>query len=175
MSKYAAGTSVEVGRSEAELKSVLTRYGAQSCVTGWDQNTAFVGFRTKENYMVRMTMEHPGRDDEQFNTTPTGRKRDKDAAEKAWEQEIKRRWRAFVLVVKAKLEAVESEVVSFEEEFLPYIVLPDGRTSGDFLIPQIKEAYRSGRMPTALLMPPQNDDVLAIGSGVTIDVDVEDV
>lgn len=175
MARYAEGTSVDVGRSEAELKNILTRYGARSCVTGWDRDTAFVGFQTSENhYMVRISMDLPKRSDPEFHKTPTGKRRDPNAAETAWEKEVRRRWRALVLVVKAKLEAVESEVTSFEEEFLPFIVLPDGSTSGEFLIPQIKEAYRSGAMPSALLLPPQNDTTKRLNSGDIIDVEVEE-
>ncbi|GAG36103.1 unnamed protein product [marine sediment metagenome] len=62
----------------------------------------------------------------------------------------RQKWRALSLVIKAKLEAVESGISIFEEEFLAHIVLPDGRTIGDFMIPQIKTIYSSGKMPKLL-------------------------
>ena len=70
------------------------------------------------------------------------------------------RWRALLLVVKAKLEAVEAEIATFEEEFLPHIVLPNGRTVGEMALPEIERAYQGGRTP-ALLLPAADDVVEA--------------
>lgn len=50
-------------------------------------------------------------------------------------------------VIKAKLEVVESGISVLDEEFLAQIVLPDGSTAGDFLVPQIERVYESGDMP----------------------------
>lgn len=50
------------------------------------------------------------------------------AATKEYEQAGRQRWRALALVIKAKLEAVGTGIVTFEEEFLAHIVLPSGRT-----------------------------------------------
>ena len=59
-------------------------------------------------------------------------------------------WRALALVVKAKLEAVDAGITVFEEEFLAHIVLPDGRTVGQFTLPQVESAYLTGKMPKLL-------------------------
>lgn len=69
---------------------------------------------------------------------------------KEWEQACRQKWRALALVVKAKLEAVESGISEFEEEFLAHIVLPDGQTVGRWMQPQIADAYGSGKMPPML-------------------------
>ena len=53
-------------------------------------------------------------------------------------------------MIKAKLEAVESGISTVEAEFLANIVLPDNNTAGDWMIPQIDEAYRTGEMPPML-------------------------
>jgi len=58
-----------------------------------------------------------------------------------------------LLIIKAKLEAVEAGVSTFEEEFMAFIALPDGRTVGDFMAPQIDAAYKTGRMPPLLGAP----------------------
>jgi len=62
-----------------------------------------------------------------------------------WEQE-----RALALVIKAKLEAVESGITVFDDEFMAHIVLPDGSTVGDFMKPQIEQVYLTGQMPPLL-------------------------
>lgn len=61
---------------------------------------------------------------------------------------------ALALVVKAKLEAVESGISTFEQEFMAHIVLPNGQTTGQWMIPQIEAAYKTGTMPALLPMLP---------------------
>ena len=61
-------------------------------------------------------------------------------------------WRALNLVIKAKLEAVECGISVFEDEFMASIVLPSGDTVGDFMKPQIEQAYISRTMPSLLPM-----------------------
>lgn len=57
----------------------------------------------------------------------------------------------FNLCLKAKLEAVESGITSFEAEFLAHFVIPGGGTFGEYAIPQLEEASKSGSMPTLAL------------------------
>ena len=57
---------------------------------------------------------------------------------------------ALLLIIRAKLEAVESGITTLESEFLANLVLPDGGTVGDWLAPQIDEAYATGKMPPML-------------------------
>lgn len=56
-------------------------------------------------------------------------------------QAERQRWRALFLVIKAKLESVESRIATFEEEFLAHIVLPDDRTVADHIVPRIAQVY----------------------------------
>jgi hypothetical protein len=124
---YAEGTKVPVGQSRAELERVLERYGAEAFMYGVDGARAVIQFRASGR-LVRFDLPLP---------------KDND-------QETRRRWRALVLVVKSKLEAVASGIVTFEEEFLAHIVLPDGSKVAEWMGPQIEEAYASGKMPELL-------------------------
>lgn len=90
----------------------------------------------------------PERDD--FASTPTGRRRTAGAIEDALEQGKRQRWRAMALIVKAKLEAIESGISTLEAEFLAHTVLPNGQTVGDWLQPQIEYVYRAQQMPPML-------------------------
>ena len=54
------------------------------------------------------------------------------------------------LAIKAKLEAVEAGISSFEEEFLAHVVLPDGSTFGAWAKPQLAAVYAGGSMPALL-------------------------
>jgi hypothetical protein len=69
-----------------------------------------------------------------------------------YEKATRQRWRALALVIKAKLEAVESGITIFEDEFLAHIVLPDGSTAGDWMRPQIAKAYDKNKMPPPMTL-----------------------
>ena len=55
-----------------------------------------------------------------------------------------------LLVIKAKLEAVEAQISTIEDEFLAHIALPDGRTVGEWLGPQLGAVYAQHAMPALL-------------------------
>ncbi|MCP4348684.1 MAG: hypothetical protein GY795_24665 [Desulfobacterales bacterium] len=153
MSRYAENTKVPVDRSVQEIQRVLQRYGASAFGYGWQGDRALVEFMADDR-RIRFLVQLPDPDDDEFQTTPSGRRRrDADAARSEWEKACRQRWRALTLAVKAKLEAVESEIASFEEEFAAYIVLPDGRTTWEHMGPAIAEAYESGRVPEMLALP----------------------
>lgn len=150
MPTYASQTSVTSDKSRAEIERTLTRYGASSFMYGWDQLRAIVAFEM-HGRRLKFVLPMPERDGREFTHTPAKRqRRSAAAAEAAYEQAVRQRWRALALVIKAKLEAVEAGIAEFEEEFLAYIVLPNGRTVGDFMVPQIAAVYESGRMPPLL-------------------------
>jgi hypothetical protein len=77
-------------------------------------------------------------------------KRSPAQAQAEYEQVVRQKWRALALAIKAKLEAVASGITEFESEFLSHIVLPDGRSVGDWMRPQIATAYANHNMPPLL-------------------------
>ena len=150
MPTYAAGTDVSSDRSRAEIERTLTRYGAKQFMYGWDESRAIVGF-VIHTRQVRFVLPMPDRGDPEFTRTPTGRARtDEKAIATAYEQAVRQRWRAAALVIKAKLEAVESGIVTFDAEFLAQLVLPNGQTVGDSVMPNVVEAYKTGTTPALL-------------------------
>ncbi len=150
MTRYAEGTSVSPERSQAEISENLRRYGASSYVSGYEDNRAMIAFKAN-NRTIRFILDLPLPGDEEFLWTPTRQKRKPDAARAAYEAEIRRRWRALALAIKAKLEAVATGIASFEDEFLAYTVLPDNTTVGDRVRAEITEAWRTGQAPPRLL------------------------
>ncbi len=147
MSRYASQTSVSITRSRDEIEKILTNYGADQFVYGWEEKRAFIQFRAEQR-SVRFLLVMP--DEQEFALTPTGQRRSADAKTKAWEQANRQRWRALKMVIQAKLEAVESGITEFEAEFLAHVVLPDGTTVGDWVQPQVALAYDSADMPKGL-------------------------
>lgn len=152
MTRYAQNTEVDSGRSRSEIERTLERYGADQFFYGWQEGAATIGFRMNDR-RVQFILPLPDRHANEFRLTPS-RKWERSDAEiaKAYEQAVRQKWRALALVVKAKLEAVESGITTFEEEFLAHIVLPDGQRVGTWLIPQVGRAYESGVMPPLLPM-----------------------
>ncbi len=68
------------------------------------------------------------------------------------EREERSRWRALLLVLKAKFAAVDSKVTTFEVEFLPYLVIKTGDT-----VAQVLSARGLGRFldgEVGLALPP---------------------
>lgn len=130
--RYAAETSVPVDRTKAEIERTITRYGATSFMTGWEAGKAMISF-TFSDRMVRFVID-----------SPNGRTKKKQ------EQAERQRWRALLLLIKAKLEYVDSGIVEFEEEFLANIVTNNGETIAERLLPQLSGEIGSG----PLLLPP---------------------
>lgn len=155
VSRYAANTQVSVERSRAEIENTLARYGAQQFMYGWNADGAVVAFVVEpepgQKRQVRFQLPLPSRGLREFTHHSRGQ-RTASEAERRWEQACRQRWRALNLVVKAKLEAVESGIATFEDEFLAYIMLPNGQNVGDWLAPQLEAAYDPDRgiMPTTL-------------------------
>lgn len=156
---YASNSDVSVEKSRAELETILARYGASSFGYMSTEAKAIVAFQA-HGKAVKFILPLPGRGDFKLGfRTYLGRRvigsdyeRSPEAIQKLWEQACRSRWRALCLCVKAKLEAVEVGITSFEQEFLAHFVLPNGQTFGDYAIPKIEAATKSGKMPTMALM-----------------------
>lgn len=151
MTRYAETTTVTADRSRGEIERTLTRYGATAFMYGWEATRAVVQFRMAD-LIVRFELPMPDPTDPEFTNHKRGR-RTPEAAATRYEQATRQRWRALALVVKAKLEAVDAGIATFEEEFLAHIVLPDGTRVADQALPAVAEAYETGRVPR-LLPPP---------------------
>lgn len=155
---YAETTTVPVEKSRSEIERILERYGADAFMYGWnDKGAAIAVPRARQARQVRAAA--PRQDRRSLPLLQARREphvRTPEATLKEWEQACRQRWRALALVVKAKLEAVEAGITLFEAEFMAHIVLPSGETVGEWMGPQIEEAYASGLMPQEmqLALPP---------------------
>lgn len=143
MTRYAERTQVNSQQSRNEIERLVERYGARRFIYGWEDDRAIIGFEM-HNRQIKLVLPLPSR--EEFRFTETGRERTVNSERQAYEQAVRQRWRALALVVKAKLEAVETGITDFETKWLAHIVLPDGRTYGEWAIPQIADVYRTGQI-----------------------------
>ena len=126
MTRYAARTQVPVSRSRAEIEALLLKHGATEFVCGFSTGGSAVVF-TIEGMRVRIHI---------------------PIVQSA--QEERRRWRAALLILKAKLELIADEGSTLQREFLADIMLPKGGTVGEYLEPQLAKALGGGQMPRLL-------------------------
>ena len=139
MPKYAATTTVSVSSSKSEIERILERYGAEQYMSGWNANQALIAF-SMEGRQIRFVLPMPDKQERRFTHSSRGA-RTPETAIKEWEQACRQRWRALALFIKAKLEAVESGISIFEDEFMANIVLPGGQTVSQHARPMIAQAY----------------------------------
>ena len=147
--KYAQHTLVSSERSKAEIERLLTRYGATSFASGWQNDQAVIQFHMCER-RIKFILPLPSMKAKEFTESKRG-PRDSGTTYKLWEQATRQHWRALALVVKAKLEAVEANIATFEEEFMAHIVMPNDKTVGEMASPMIENAYKSGKVSQLLL------------------------
>lgn len=148
---YARHTEVAVEKSRAEIERLLSRYHCKSFASGIDHEAhrATVQF-SAHNRIVKFEIGLPDPKDPRWRAmkgsylqrTPAG-------VEKVVAQEERTRWRALLLVIKAKLEAIESGIATFEDEFLAHVLLPNQQTVAEYVGPVVAQIYETGRMPPA--------------------------
>lgn len=147
---YAEKTSVSVSRTKADIEDLIQKYGADQFVSGYRDNLAVIGF-SMSGRQIKFILPLPDKKAKEYWYTPSQKRRRTDeTALAAWEQACRSRWRALYLIVKAKMEAIEAGISTVEREFFYDIVLPDSRTVGEWLAPQIETAYQTGQMPPLL-------------------------
>lgn len=147
MTKFAAQTTVGVGKSKAEIEDLLSRYGADEFAQATMPGKALILFSVAKR--VRFVLPIPSPGEKRFTHKKPDRygfqqKRTDNEALEAWEQEHRRIWRALCLVIKAKLEAVSSGIVTFETEFLAHFILPNGQTVSEHVAPTLLRIHESG-------------------------------
>lgn len=154
MNVYASETTVDSAKSRAEIERTLTRYGAESFSYGWEAGRAAIAF-VADGRQIRFVLPLPDKNLRQFTHTPSTKKpRTPQAAEAEYEKAVRQRWRALALVVKAKLEAVNAGIVTFEQEFYAHTVLPNGRTVYEHTREVVENAYLTGAVPLMLAIAP---------------------
>lgn len=144
MSLYADKTRVPVVKTRSEIERLLERHKAKQYGTAvdYDLRSARVQFRLHDR-IVRFVISLP--DPKKLGNGSR------------LEQAERQRWRALLLVIKAKLESVENAIETFEEAFLANVVMPNDQTVGDLVRPAIAESYRTGKLPAQLALPPAKE------------------
>lgn len=146
---YAQNTSVPVEKSRAEIERLLSKHKCSKFMAGVDHDAhrATVQFQA-HNRIVKFDIALPDPADPKWRKIKGSYlQRTSAGVEKIVAQEERSRWRALLLVIKAKLEAVESNIATFEDEFLAHVLLPNQQTVAQYIGPTVAQIYETGRMP----------------------------
>lgn len=140
---FAAETKVPISRTQEEIRKLIvekhrgSHYGMME-----EPNQVHVVFRLVERN-IRFTLPMPARPQ-------------RPAEIARHEKLLRSRWRALLLVIKAKLESVESKIETFEEAFFAHVVMPGGETVYEQLKEPLRLRYQdNSNIP--LLAPPKGN------------------
>lgn len=135
--RYAQGTTVSVATSRGEISGILTKHGVETQAWGTRPQGDLLQFELG-GHTFRFTIDKPGVEGAQQAFLANGGSEwgwQHQADQDQWAmKEWMRRWRAHVLLIKAKLEFIDSGDTTLEREFMPYMVVNGGqRTLGEWL------------------------------------------
>lgn len=151
---YAENTSVSIEKSRAELDTLLRKHGASQRVFGDDDvnGRAVICFALGgRQYQLEIPLPKLS-EFERCKRRGWMQRRTMPDQLRAHDQACRSRWRAVVLITKAKLEFASMGVSTIEREFLADLVLADGQTVHAAVTTGIQEQYLTGK-PIALLGP----------------------
>jgi hypothetical protein len=139
---YANKTTVSIENSQMEAQKLLQKYGAAKFAIDWQKNQILFELKGRS---ARIQIRLPEK--KAFEYTPKHLKRQLAQVDAVYDQACRQRWRALVLVLKAKLEAIESGITTLDNEFMPYFILQNGMTLADYVIPQLSQPDLLPQLP----------------------------
>ena len=129
MAGYAERTTVAPARTRAEIEHELEKRGASAFGYNRDGSRNIVAF-VLNGLQVRLELPMPDRGKYKDYTAGNGVH---VSGQRAYDKEVARRWRALLLVIKAKLTAIDDGISTVEREFLADMVTTSGRTVAEEL------------------------------------------
>lgn len=153
---YAENTTVPVEKSLNEIVALIKRAGGARIAQMEDIDALAVQFFLSDR-MLRFRVPIPTADDMPRHNDGNNRNIERPLATRQKQADAIRqqRARALLLVIKAKLESVESGVETFDEAFLPNIVMSDGYTVWERVGAPLAIEYQSGKAMPFLLEGPR--------------------
>ena len=141
------------------IENLLAEAGADQLGFAVERSRLSFTFRL-DGLVFRITARMPDHDDPELLLTPSGRKRTKAQVDSAVKAARGLAWKALADWVDACARAADSGIVPLTQAFGWCVVLPDGRTTGEWLEEELGEAAASGRMPSAIpALPPVTDQI----------------
>lgn len=114
---YVRGSSITAAASQAEIQDLLARSGATDVRCASEDGRAAIAFASgSRHYRIVLSLPRPS--EEPLRPPSTGQ------PAKSAQEGARQRWRALAALVRAKLEAVDSGIVTFDQEFVGYRLAP---------------------------------------------------
>jgi hypothetical protein len=136
MAKYAKNTTVSVAKTKIQIQDLLVSWGIEEFFFGTSPRGDGIGFKYKGKVYKHNVPMPP---DKQIYS------------DKQYDQMVRQRWRILYMSLKMKLEEIDSGGISFEDQFLAMMCLPDGSTVADFMrLPENVERLSETQMPKLL-------------------------
>lgn len=133
---YAEDTRVPVAKSQGDLVALLSKFDADQIGHVLDRTTGeAIVFFTRKSRQYRLGI-------------PMPKKVNLNAAQ--FDQRCRARWRALLLLIKAKMVGIDCGATTFEEEFLAHTVTAQGERLVDVIRAPLEEHYETGQ-PVNLL------------------------
>ena len=150
---YAEKTSVAFEKSIAEIVTLIKKSGA-SQIAQFEGESEFAVQFTLADRLIRFRLPLPS-----INGIPLRNGRHQAYSQKQrgelLNQQIRSRGRALLLVIKAKMESVESGIETIEQAFLAHVVMANGQTVFERIQGPIALEYREGKPDATMgLLPP---------------------
>jgi hypothetical protein len=134
--RYAEGTSVSVESSRGEITGILAKHGVERMAWATEPNGDALQFELG-GQQYRFKIARPTLEDAKQAYLDMGRSawgwNHQADQQRAIDAEWRRRWRAHVLLLKAKLEFVAGGDTTLEREFMPALVAKNGLTLGEMI------------------------------------------
>jgi hypothetical protein len=128
-----SGTTVFAEKTQADISKELRKYGIERIQHTYTENGFSVSFQADIEEMgkpvtIRIDIPHDS---------------EKDTADKYGLKDQRIKYRVLYYYIKALLTAWDCGLKSFIDIFMPYIVLPGGRTISQQLLPKYKLAIEN--------------------------------
>ena len=129
MAKYAKYTDVPVRNSKVHIEKLLVDWGIEEFFFGTSPRGEGIGFKFRDKvYKISVPVPNDGS-----------------------EQTKRQMWRILFMSLKMKLEEIDAGLISFDDQFLAQMALPDGSTVSDFMkLPKNLELLQQAKMPLLL-------------------------
>ena len=140
-SNYVRGASLSCSSLQTDIQQMLDGAGAHDCRITSEHGNGAVTFSFGD-HQFRLVLPHPEPTDPPRMRRQGPVQRNINGQEHPADLEAARHsWRQLSLLIKAKLEAVAAGIVTFDEEFLAYMLMPEGGTVFQATAPTIASSY----------------------------------
>jgi hypothetical protein len=141
------GTEVAVHKSQEQIRKLIMSHKGASFMALSERENGINSLLNQEGFQAQVVIEgkiYLVRVMAQLK--PPKRKLTAIQTVDFYEKESRRIWRVLFYHLKSVFEASDSGVMEFREMMMPYVVVGDGRTIAQHVLPRLDEMVSKGRL-----------------------------